>query len=78
MDYRALFGIVVRAFGLVLIWDGFYEGLFATLEKAGIDRMAQFPATPHMFFAAAYFIAGGITLKAANLIVDLAYGSASK
>ena len=38
MDYQALFGVVVRAFGLVLIWDGFYEGLFATLQKADVNQ----------------------------------------
>jgi hypothetical protein len=63
MDYQALFGVVVRAFGLVLIWDGFYEGLFATLQKAGVNRSTYYPPASHAIFAAAYVLAGVIAIK---------------
>ena len=75
MDYQALFGIVVRSFGLVLIWDGLYEALFATLKRPASIESALYPPASHLIFAAACLLAGVVAIRGADAIVTLAYGS---
>jgi hypothetical protein len=73
MDYQALFGMVVRAFGLVLIWSGIYDGLFAILMKNEVASQSIWTPGAYGLWAAFHIIAGLVVLKTARFIVGLAY-----
>jgi hypothetical protein len=73
MDYRALFGVVVRAFGLVLIWSGLYDAFFGLLLRSGLGHGSMWGAGEYALFAAFHVLAGLIVLKSARFIVGLAY-----
>jgi hypothetical protein len=73
MDYRSLFGVVVRALGLVLVWNGINQGFWALAENLGAAVQWHLPQSIHALSVALYLAAGLATIRGADVIVDFAY-----
>jgi len=73
MKPRDLFGVLVRGGGLWVAWYGFYDALYAIIERMGLLPTAQISAQTHALYAFVYFVLAIIVIRTADHIVNFAY-----
>ena len=76
MKPEELLGVIVRAFGLLIVAYALYGELFALLESVGFIPNAREPASRHGLFGALYLLIALMIVKMADPIARLTYGRA--
>jgi len=75
MRPRDILGVVIRAFGLWLIFQALSNGLLA-LIKIKLMAPQAVPFSENEAFAAFYLVMGLLLIVLADLIVQVVYGAA--